>query len=119
MNRLIKSLGFAIQGIKKTCQTEVNFKAHLVMAFIVISSGGLLSISVLEWIVVLILIGLILSAELMNTAVELLADEVSKNYNDRIKNVKDAMAGAVLILSIVAAIIGLMIFIPKILNLIV
>ena len=54
----------------------------------------------------------------MNTAIEQLANEVTENYNSRIKIVKDAMAGAVLILSILSAIIGLIIFIPKILNLI-
>jgi diacylglycerol kinase len=118
MNKFIKSLGFAIQGIKKTFQTEANFKTHLVMTVMVIISGVLLSNSSIEWAIILILIGLILSAELMNTAIELLADEVSESYNYRIKKVKDAMAGAVLVLSIVAIIIGLIIFTPKILNLI-
>lgn len=119
MKIFIKSLGFAIQGIRKTTETEANFKTHLVMGSLVLVAGGLLSISPLEWITVLLLIAMILSAELMNTAIELLADEVSKNYNNTIKKVKDAMAGAVLVLSIFAAIIGLIIFTPKILNLIV
>ena len=118
MKNFIKSLGFAIQGIGKTIETEANFKTHLVMAFIVVVSGVILSVSILEWIAILILIGLVLSAELMNTAIELLADEVSMKYNNRIKKAKDAMAGAVLILSVFAAIIGLIIFTPKILNLI-
>jgi len=88
------------------------------MAILVILFGILLAISVFEWIIILLLIGLILSAELMNTAIELLADEVSESYNNTIKKVKDAMAGAVLILSFFSAIIGLVIFIPKISNLI-
>jgi diacylglycerol kinase len=118
MKKFTESLGFAVEGIKETSQTEANFKTHLVIASIATLFGVLLSISSIEWIIVLLLIGLILSAELMNTAVELLADEVSKNYNKTIKKVKDAMAGAVLLLSIFAAIIGLIIFTPKILNLI-
>jgi diacylglycerol kinase len=118
MNKLIKSLGFAIQGIRKTYQTEFNFKVHTGVAIIVLIFGFVLDISTLEWIIILLLIGLVMGAELINTAIELLADEVAENYNSRIKKVKDAMAGGVLVLSFAAAIIGLIIFIPKILKLI-
>lgn len=66
---------------------------------------------------VIVLIGLVLSAEAVNSAIEALADVVSPNYHEGIKRTKDLAAGAVLILAICAAIIGLMIFVPKLLPL--
>lgn len=116
MKRFIKSLGYAIEGVKNTYQSELNFKIHVVSGLIVLGLGILLSISLIEWGIVMLLIGLVLSAELINTAIEELADTITKKQNQSIKKTKDAMAGAVLVISITAACIGCIIFIPKILT---
>ncbi|MCT4582874.1 MAG: diacylglycerol kinase family protein [Flavobacteriales bacterium] len=118
MKRFIKSLGYAIEGVKNTYQSEPNFKIHTVAGLLVLILGILLSISIIEWGIVILLIGLVLTAELTNTAIETLANEVTKNYSSSIKKVKDTMAGAVLVIAIAAACIGSIIFIPKILTLI-
>ena len=87
----------------------------------VIILGLYLSISVYEWIICIILFGLVISFEIFNTAIENTVDFIEKNRNDNPWNLdenarlaKDASAGAVLVVSITSALIGLMIFIPKI-----
>ena len=70
-----------------------------------------------EWIAIVFAIGSVLAAEAVNSSIEALADLVSPEYNEAIKRTKDLAAGAVLILAISAAIVGLIIFIPKILTL--
>lgn len=67
----------------------------------------------MEWATVVIVIGAVLSAEAVNSAIESLADLVSPEYNEAIKKTKDLAAGAVLIMAIAAAIVGFIIFIPK------
>ncbi len=115
IKKIIKSFGYALEGIINTIQSELNFRIHIAMTIIAVFLGFLLAISIIEWIIMLLLIGSILSAELINTAIETLADYISTDHNKHIKKVKDAVAGAVLILAIGAVIIALIIFIPKIL----
>ena len=84
----------------------------------VIVAGVTLKINTTEWSVVLILCGLVISLELINTAIENAVDLVTKEYNEKAKNAKDIAAGAVLFSAIIAAIIGFIIFLPKIINII-
>ena len=78
-----------------------------------IIAGFLLNLSAEEWIVIAFAIGLVLAAEAINSSIEALADLVSPEYNEAIKRTKDLAAGAVLILAITAAIVGFIVFIPK------
>lgn len=94
---------------------ERNFKIHFLMMLLVIIAGIILKISYFEWIICIILFSLVISAELFNCAIENIMDFIHEDYDPKIKIIKDASAGAVLILAIGSAIIGLMIFIPKIL----
>lgn len=84
---------------------------------LVIFFSFLLQISTLEWLIVIFCIGLVLTAEIFNSAIEVLTDIVSPESNPRAGLVKDMAAGAVLIAAITSAIIGLIIFVPKLLNL--
>ena len=77
-------------------------------------AGALLGLSRMEWVAVVVVIGAVLAAEAVNSSIEALADLVSPEYNEAIKRTKDLAAGAVLIMAIAAAIVGLIIFIPKI-----
>ncbi|CAN5449020.1 diacylglycerol kinase family protein [soil metagenome] len=117
MSRLLKSFTFALKGIKIYLQSGGNVFIHLVAGGIVILLGYIFKISSAEWIVLILCIGMVLGAEALNTAIEELTNLVSPEYHEQAGKVKDLAAGAVLIISLMAAIIGFIIFVPKILAL--
>ena len=113
---LYKSCGYAFQGIFKTIRTERNIKIHCAAAILVTIFGIWLQISKTEWMICFILFGLILALELVDTAVEATVDLFTEERKPLAKKAKDAAAGAVLIVAIFAAVIGILIFIPKLLD---
>ncbi len=117
--RFIKSFDFAFQGVRMSFKKgEVNIKVHVAIAFVTIIISFLLSISALEWIAIIGCIGIVIAAELFNTAIEKIVDIISPEWNSKAGAVKDIAAGAVLVLSCMAALIGALIFLPKIVALI-
>lgn len=118
MRKLIRGFGFAFKGIGYAIATQLNFRVHLVAALAAGLLGYALHISASEWIWVVCCTALVLAAELLNTAIEILTDMVSPEYDVKAGHVKDVAAGAVLITAIFALITGLIIFLPKILTLI-
>jgi diacylglycerol kinase len=110
---VLNSFKHAFRGIALAFQ-EHNFKIHLIMFVLVVIAGSYFSIEDYEWIVILVISALVLSLELVNTAIEGLCDLYSKEKDERIKKIKDLAAGAVLIAAILAAVIGLIIFTPYI-----
>ena len=108
-----KSLGYAINGIKTCIQKERNIKIHLFVMGCVIVCGFLLKISIIQWMICLLLFALVIGLELENTAIEAVVDLCSPTYHPLAKIAKDTAAGAVLVSAIFAAIIGLMIFVPR------
>jgi len=112
----IKSFSHAFHGIYVVFFSQINFRIQLVFALLAFALGLSLSISTSEWTIIVLLIGLVLSLETINTSLEILCDKVEDNYNETVKKVKDSAAAAVLISSIAAVIIGILIFLPKILN---
>jgi diacylglycerol kinase len=113
-NSFIKSFGFAINGIKFCFKNEFNFKIHCMATIVVIIVCIFFSISIIEWIIVIACIASVLMAELFNTAIENLCNKVEHNTHPQIKIVKDVSAAAVVVVAIAAAIIGVLIFMPKI-----
>ena len=113
---LYKSFGYAFQGIFNTIRTERNIKIHCAAAILVTIFGIWLQISKTEGMICFILFGLILALELVNTAVEATVDLFTEERKPLAKKAKDAAAGAVLIAAIFAAVIGILIFIPKLLE---
>ena len=113
---LYKSFGYAFQGIFNTIRTERNIKIYCAAAILVTIFGIWLQISKTEWMICFILFGLILALELVNTAVEATVDLFTEERKPLAKKAKDAAAGAVLIVAIFAAVIGILIFIPKLLD---
>lgn len=105
-------------GLIKVTREELNFKIHLCVTIIDIIAGFVLQINTLEWIAIILCIGLVLSMEAMNTAVEHIANYLTSETDSRIKSIKDISAAAVLITSIISVIIGVIIFLPKIILLI-
>lgn len=105
---------FAWNGLVHFFRTQRNARIHAIIALMVIILGWLLTLSIWEWIVVVVCIGLVFSAELFNTSIEALTDLLSPGYNKKAGMVKDLAAGGVLVAAIAAAVAGLIIFIPKI-----
>jgi diacylglycerol kinase (ATP) len=111
--RLIKSFGYAFNGIRLMIRQEQNARIHLTVMGAVVVGGILLHIAVFEWIVIVVISGGVLAAEAFNTSIETLSDTISPEYNKNIKQVKDFAAGAVLIMTVSAVIVGVLIFLPK------
>jgi diacylglycerol kinase len=116
--KLLRSFGYAWFGLKHAVVTQQNFRIHLLIATVAILMGIGLNIGRMEWIVVSLCIGLVLFAELVNTALEKFADVIQKEHHPEIKLVKDIAAAAVLVLAICSAVTGSIIFLPKIIILI-
>ncbi|WP_027205979.1 diacylglycerol kinase family protein [Butyrivibrio fibrisolvens] len=110
---LYKSFGYAFEGIFNTIKDERNIKIHLIVTTLVIIFGFILKISLTEWFVCILLFAIIIPLELINTAIEAVVDLASKEYAPLAKKAKDAAAGAVLVAAILSAVIGSIIFFPK------
>lgn len=113
MNKRIRSFGFAGNGIFQVFKSEPNMKIHIVLAVLVIIAGFVFSISLMEWILCLLCFGMVIGAEMINTAIEDIVDLVSPDHHPLAGRAKDVAAGAVLVCAFVSAIIGLIIFVPK------
>ena len=114
--KLINSFKYAISGIITSFKTERNMKIHILVMILVIIAGIVFKLSLLDWIILVIMFGLVISAELFNTAIETTIDMITKEKNEKAKIAKDVAAGAVLVLAVASVIVGLIIFIPKILS---
>ena len=111
----LKSFGFAFNGLKILVREEHNSRIHLFAVVCVIIAGVFVKISVSDWIAVVFAFGFVIVMEIVNSAIEGIADFVSPEKHEMIKKIKDLSAAAVLIAAITAFIIGLIIFVPKIL----
>lgn len=114
-NNLISSFKYAMQGILWAFKTERNLKIHTSMMMIVVILGVIFKIAVWEWITCIILFALVIGAELLNTSIEEMVNLLSPEIRVHAKYAKDIAAGAVLIFATASAIVGVIIFLPKIL----
>ncbi len=105
-----------IDGINFVLAHEKNFVREIIIGMIALSLAYLLEVSTFEFIIILLLINFVLILELINTALEKVVDLYTTKYNSLAKIIKDVSASSVLIMSIFSAIIGVIIFLPKILN---
>ena len=116
MKNFLRSFKYAFEGIVTGIKEEQNMKIHISIMILVIIFGIILKISKIEWIICIILFGLVISMELINTAIENVVDLITKEKNEQAKVAKDVAAGAVLVSAIASAIIGLIIFVPKVIS---
>ncbi len=107
-----RSFGFAGRGIYSFLRTEHNAWLHFAATGIVAAAGMAVHLSGSEWIAILFAVAIVWIAEMFNTCLERLMDHLSPDYSEPVKFIKDVSAGAVLIAAIVAAIVGLLVFIP-------
>ncbi len=106
MKKLIISFKWAIKGIRAVWREEVNFRIEVTVAVIVVALGFWLQFSALGWIIIIGCISAILSAEMVNTAVEDLCNKVEPNTDPTIGKIKDIMGGFVLVVSLGTAVVG-------------
>ncbi len=116
MGRFVKSFGYAFSGLGYAFKSQLNFKVHILILIVVGTGGYWLKLSVGEWLWVIVAAGIVLIAELLNTAIEVLVDLVSPAIHPKAKIIKDVAAAAVLIAAVTAVLIGLLIFVPKIVS---
>lgn len=116
MSKFIKSFGYALSGIGHAFKSQFNFRFHLIALLAVVIAGWYFHLTVTEWLWIIVVSVLVLTAELFNTAIEVLVDLVSPNIHPKAKIIKDVAAGAVLITAIGAVLTGLIIFIPKLIH---
>ena len=109
---LIKSFGFAFSGIFRVLKEERNIKIHLTAAIFVLVLAFYLNINRLDWLILLLTITIVISLELVNSAIEAVVDLASPNRHPLAKKAKDVAAGAVLVAAIVSVIIGILLFFP-------
>jgi len=116
LKKRIKSFTYAFKGFRLMLNHQPNFFIHLGIAFIALLLSYFLKLSRDEFLWIIVAIGIVLSAEIFNTAIEKLTDLVQPDFDPKAGQIKDLAAAAVLLLSITALIIGLLIFIPHILT---
>ncbi len=107
----LKSFKYALRGFSGVAITQPNFIIHMIAIAVVFVVGYVMKIHLMEWGLVVLAIGLVLIAEIFNTAVEWLGDLISPDYNDKIKWAKDAAAGGVLVAAGTAVLIAIIVFV--------
>lgn len=115
-SKFFRSFSYALRGIGTVFKEEFNATVHLLAAMVAIVLGIVLKVAWFEWIILVLVMGGVFAMELINTSIEHLADLYSRELNPKIKKIKDLAAGAVLVASITALVIGLIIFLPKIMG---
>lgn len=114
IRRRLASFKWAFNGLRILFTDEFNAKVHLCAMLTVTVLGLLCAITKYEWLILILAMGMVLSAEAFNTAIEQLADVVSPQRQPAIKRVKDLAAAAVLLAALAALVIGVLIFVPYI-----
>ncbi|MCX7770696.1 MAG: diacylglycerol kinase [Proteobacteria bacterium] len=109
-NRFLNSLNNAIEGIIHAVKTQKHMKIHVFFSVIVVIFSLYLNLTITDMLIVYLLIALVITSELINTAVEYLLDYLQRDFHITIKYIKDICAGAVLFNAIIAVICGIAIF---------
>lgn len=118
IKKFLNSFTYPIKGLRYAYNNEQNLAFDVGMALVAFIFGFLFRINKVEWLVLVLTIGLVISCELINTAIEAVVDLVTEEYHPLAKVAKDTSAAAVFVFAIVAVIVGLIIFLPKLISLI-
>ncbi|MBC8882587.1 diacylglycerol kinase family protein [Flavobacterium piscinae] len=112
----LKSVVYALKGVYKLLVTEHSVMIQFSLGILISIAGFYFDISKNEWLIQTLCIGLVLSIEGLNTAVEKVADFVHPDYHEKIGFIKDIAAGAVFFAALTAIVIGMIIYVPYIIN---
>ena len=111
--RRLRAFGHAGRGLRLLTRKEVHFRIHLIIFILTLIIGWWVGLSATEWLIIIVVSGLVFTAEGLNSALERLCDFVSPEYHSHIKDIKDISAAAVTLAAIAAFVAGLIIFVPK------
>lgn len=111
---IFRKFSYAFRGLFISLKEEKSLVIHFIFATLSIIIGIILQLAPVSWAVLILTVGLVVSSELMNTAIENVVDMVAFKYNFNAKKIKDIAAAATLVLAVVAIIVGLLLFIPRI-----
>lgn len=111
----IRSFRFAFNGLGSLLRYEHNSRIHVIAAILVVIIAMLLRVNVIEWLLLVIVMGIVFLTELLNSAIETIADLIEPEYSESVRRAKDYSAAAVLISAVMAVAAGCLIFIPKLL----
>lgn len=117
LKKFINSFTYPIKGLKYAYRNEQNLAVDVGIALFVILAGIIFKINIYEWSILFLTIGLVIACELINTAIEAVVDLVTEEYHPLAKVAKDTSAAAVFIFAIVAVLVGIIIFLPKLISL--
>lgn len=112
LSQRLRSMGFAIAGLVTLIKTQPNARLHCLAVVIVVAAGLLTGVSKVEWLALIIVMGMVLSSEALNSALETLCDKVEPDQDPQIKVAKDVAAAGVLLTAITAAVVGALVFLP-------
>ena len=115
-SKFSESVGHALDGIQYTASHERNFRIEISFAIMVSIASFIFQVSLAEWCQLVLVIGMVLALEMVNTAIERCVDLVTKDYKELAKIAKDVSAGAVFVMSMFSAVLGILIFLPKIIT---
>ena len=114
----LQSFRYALNGLRSLLKYEHNSRIHCIAAIAVLILGLLMKIDLVEWSLLIIVIGMVFITELLNSSLESFADSAKPEWDDSIGKAKDYSAAAVLIAAVVSFVVGVIIFVPKLLDLI-
>jgi undecaprenol kinase/diacylglycerol kinase (ATP) len=109
-----ESFKFAFRGLRSLLKNEHNSRIHFMAAIAAIIVGIILKINLLEWSLLILVIGIVFLTELLNSSLEALSDFIDPEWNENIRKAKDYAAAAVLISAVISVVVGALIFIPRI-----
>ncbi|MDD2983334.1 MAG: diacylglycerol kinase family protein [Crocinitomicaceae bacterium] len=118
ITKRIKSFQYAFNGLKILWMEEHNARIHFLASMVVVIAGFAFKVSLIEWTLLAFAMGFVIVTEIVNSSIENLADFVEPQKNLHIKKAKDLAAAAVLISAVTAVVIGLIVFVPKVLGMI-
>lgn len=112
-----KSFSYALEGMQAAFKREPNFRIHVIIATAALILAALLKFSIFEWLILAFTITFVIALELLNTVLEAVVNLVSPKISPEAKVAKDVSAAMVLIAALMAVIVGVVLFLPKIFNL--
>lgn len=112
----LESTNNALRGIVVFIKTTHNAWVHIFFAVLAIYLGFVLKISTIEWVLIILVIGLVILFEMINTAIEIDIDLTSPNYHPYARDTKDVAAGAVSVAVFIAGVVGMLVYLPKVID---
>ncbi len=117
IKKFLLSFTYPVKGLKYAYRNEQNLAVDVGISLLVLIAGFIFQLETYEWVIIAMTIGVVIAGELINTAIEAVVDLVTEEYHPLAKVAKDTSAAAVFILAIMAVVVGIIIFLPKLIGL--